>query len=650
MFYLAFWDGAIKHDICNWYLGGTMLSSNKECSNITLTTTENVFKKCQRNPYCLQTLNGTNLYLDMLTFTWAYNKYWRTDKILEYYVDVAYIKEDGSDNQIRSYSDSVLSTYLSGPNRDEWDIYLDAIETLPGDYFQDDTLPGDYYQDDSLPGDYYQDDTLPGDYYQEDAEETLSGDYYKDDADDQDLYDKDLGINPASGLDSFDSDLSNYPYYFWHYLHGIPLFQQYQFGTIRGGLVESIPNDDIEGSMGTDENVMITEGADYDVKKCLKEHDLDSKECQTMYSMIKNINETKIKLIESWMNQPKIHGNEYEDYVLVPLCSFAENDLKECAMFKPSELKSQDQKCFTYDAKRHANVGPTEGFKFLLNLQNLPHDKSDLPLSVDLYLHESGSYPDIFNVKTFPTKILATEKVVKIGVSLTNREITKNFEKMTVKKRRCISSDDTKEKYTKSNCVMDTVHNLSAEKCGCSPRNTNPHSHSKPICDMKGAICFREWTNTLRAEFNTSSCKQECTGIDYNANKRVEDNLELLSQGSQYVDFLWRNPIGEMINGKKQTMTNPFFWYYGYSIRPLDKFDLIEIGKRYSLVQVYFENPMKNVITQDAKVTLAGMVSNIGGTLGIFLGLSMITLFDDLYQIFIYIKAIFVQKKNSLFS
>ena len=178
-------------------------------------------------------------------------------------------------------------------------------------------------------------------------------------------------------------------------------------------------------------------------------------------------------------------------------CSFAENDLKECAMFKPSELKSQDQKCFTYNAKRHANVGPTEGLKFLLNLQNLPHDKSDLPLSVDLYLHESGSYPDIFNVKTFPTKILATEKVVKIGVSLTNREITKNFEKMTVEKRRCISSDDTKEKYTKSNCVMDTVHNLSAEKCGCSPRNTNPHSYSKPICDMKGAIKVEQMVNEM---------------------------------------------------------------------------------------------------------------------------------------------------------
>ena len=98
---------------------------------------------------------------------------------------------------------------------------------------------------------------------------------------------------------------------------------------------------------------------------------------------MKDVNETVTAQLESWMNQPKIHGDEYADYVLVPLCSFAEKDLKECTLFKPSELKAQDQKCFTYDAKRHANVGPTEGFKFLLNLQNLPHDKSDQPLSVD---------------------------------------------------------------------------------------------------------------------------------------------------------------------------------------------------------------------------------------------------------------------------
>merc|ERR1712062_873313 len=160
----------------------------------------------------------------------------------------------------------------------------------------------------------------------------------------------------------------------------------------------------------------------------------------------------------------------------------AENDLKECTLFKPSELKAQDQKCFTYDAKRHANVGPTEGFKFLLNLQNLPHDKSDQPLSVDLYLHESGSYPDIFNVKTFPTKVLAADKVVNVGISIQNREITQNFEKMTLEKRRCMLSDDNKEKYTRVNCVLNTIHTLAAEKCGCIPRNMD--LQSKPICDM----------------------------------------------------------------------------------------------------------------------------------------------------------------------
>ena len=78
----------------------------------------------------------------------------------------------------------------------------------------------------------------------------------------------------------------------------------------------------------------------------------------------------------------------------------------------------------------------------------------------------------------------------------------------------------------------------------------------------------------------------------------------------------------------------------------ITELDLNDIGKRYSLVQVFFEHPMKNVITQDAKITLAGMVSNIGGTLGIFLGLSMVTLFDECFQIFKYIRDFFRQKKS----
>ena len=96
-----------------------------------------------------------------------------------------------------------------------------------------------------------------------------------------------------------------------------------------------------------------------------------------------------------------------------------------------------------------------------------------------------------------------------------------------------------------------------------------------------------------------------------------------------------------MIHDNEKMQTNK-------SIGHLTDLDLIDIGKRYSLVQVYFENPMKNVITQDAKITLAGMISNIGGTLGIFLGLSMITLYDKFYQIFINIKNLSIHKKKNL--
>ena len=78
--------------------------------------------------------------------------------------------------------------------------------------------------------------------------------------------------------------------------------------------------------------------------------------------------------------------------------------------------------------------------------------------------------------------------------------------------------------------------------------------------------------------------------------------------------------------------------YSGTTWTHSSQFDAEHIGKSYSLVQVYFKHPMKTVITQDAKITLAGMISNIGGTLGIFLGVSMINVFDNCFGIFMFIK------------
>ena len=64
---------------------------------------------------------------------------------------------------------------------------------------------------------------------------------------------------------------------------------------------------------------------------------------------------------------------------------------------------------------------------------------------------------------------------------------------------------------------------------------------------------------------------------------------------------------------------------------PYDKQSYLRrLSKGFSLVQIFFRTPQKTVITKDAKVTETDMVSNIGGTIGIFLGLSTISVLDKI--------------------
>ena len=63
-----------------------------------------------------------------------------------------------------------------------------------------------------------------------------------------------------------------------------------------------------------------------------------------------------------------------------------------------------------------------------------------------------------------------------------------------------------------------------------------------------------------------------------------------------------------------------------------------ENGQAFSMVQFFFHDPQMTVITKDAKVTLADMVSNIGGTIGIFLGLSMLSVMEIMIEFSKFIK------------
>ena len=57
-----------------------------------------------------------------------------------------------------------------------------------------------------------------------------------------------------------------------------------------------------------------------------------------------------------------------------------------------------------------------------------------------------------------------------------------------------------------------------------------------------------------------------------------------------------------------------------------------------SVLQINFAGPYATEITQDAKVTFADMVGSIGGTFGVFLGLSFVSLVDEMADWILWLK------------
>ena len=54
----------------------------------------------------------------------------------------------------------------------------------------------------------------------------------------------------------------------------------------------------------------------------------------------------------------------------------------------------------------------------------------------------------------------------------------------------------------------------------------------------------------------------------------------------------------------------------------------VKLMTRTSMVHVNFIKPEATLITKDAKVTFADQLGNIGGTFGVFLGLSILGILD----------------------
>ena len=362
----------------------------------------------------------------------------------------------------------------------------------------------------------------------------------------------------------------------------------------------------------------------------------DQSTCQPTIKQLQKTNEEKLKeFLDLAMSEPQAHAG---NFAFIPMCNFGSSSLKVCQMFNLSKGSYQDDSCFTFDPKDNPNddsmvmAEKEDGLHLALNVQDIPHDYGK-KLRLKLLLHKPGTFPDVLSLDSNFIEIIPNQETNVAINDIISEEVTETFMEMSLKKRQCLISGkdnvDNNQNYSRTSCLTKHIYNFALEQCRCQPWTLNVSYYgiqtTYPRCNFTGSACFRGATTKGKVRFDSDDCPHNCLQKHYKTSITTDDYNKALLYGDAYMDFLANNPTGILMSKAKQDSwgeTKTIDDYYKLS------------GQSYSIFHIFLDKPEVTIITKDAKVTVPDMVSNIGGTIGIFLGLSTLNMLELLIEWF----------------
>ena len=221
--------------------------------------------------------------------------------------------------------------------------------------------------------------------------------------------------------------------------------------------------------------------------------------------------------------------------------------------------------------------------------------------------------------------------------------IKENFEALPLSHRKCkMPYEKSKfkfmKKYSKVNCEFECAAKKAIKHCQCLPWFYPNNFTEIPICDMFGAKCFDMiMSNKNNYKLCKDDCIEECSQISYTLMPTYVplDTAELCEtplfkqffkeRGSQYEFF---NYYDSVINGQTR-------------IKPTDSGDRNdhELCKDYVKKYVAVINVESNVKTitktmKKKRIMFNDQIAVIGGTLGLFSGMSILSMVEIICLIF----------------
>ena len=234
--------------------------------------------------------------------------------------------------------------------------------------------------------------------------------------------------------------------------------------------------------------------------------------------------------------------------------------------------------------------------------------------------------PDFNSYPGNVVNILARHQY-KISLDTTITNITKNFADLSDKQRSCkLNRNRVDPFYIDVNCRMDKCLDLAEKFCECTPWYVLDSKTTGDICGPEGLKCFSDQMENLTDHSWIESCPPEC----------ISSKLNIESEA---VDLTWLSKI------EKASLKATFGGFENFSY-----FNTLEAygDSKFALIHVNFINPQVTVITKDAKVTFADQLGSIGGTLGMFIGLSFVGILDFLIRLWSFMRKIICPSKKKV--
>ncbi|CAH1786883.1 unnamed protein product [Owenia fusiformis] len=338
--------------------------------------------------------------------------------------------------------------------------------------------------------------------------------------------------------------------------------------------------------------------------------------------------------------------------------------------------------CFTFNgplsniSSLDVDSGPSAGLSLILYLDiDLEHSSfydPDYPTSgsqgVRVVIHEQGTWPDPEN-DGFDIK---AGNSVNVALSSERREL------MGQPWGDCADHNDIKYdrwKYSTKACLLTCIQRLGFKRCGCI-RGSLPVDDKTKDVEFCANIQSREWLKSdpnvtlLRQDLNQLNCSlQEYSLSDILAQEGCEckenckiDKYDIMLSDSEWpmkgIEFhFYCDMIMKLGNYNENSSIYQAFHdrvasncsslAYDVERKKIINKDIgKDLREQFLRLNVYFKDSDTKVTTQTEDFSIGSMVSEIGGSLGLLIGMSVISI-SEVFILCLGILAILIRKSKA---